>query len=146
MNALLQTGNQWSSLVLRVVLGVVMFPHGAQKVLGWFGGRGFAASTEAFTTQMHIPALLASLAIVAEFGGSLGLLVGLLTRVAAFGMCCVMVVAIWMVHGRYGWFMNWSGQHAGEGFEYHLLVIAICLALMISGAGKWSIDRKLTSS
>ena len=121
-----------------------MFPHGTQKVLGWFGGHGFAGTMHGFTSQMHIPAAFAFLAIVAEFCGSLGLIVGLLTRVAAFGICCVMGVAVTLVHWHNGFFMNWGGKQAGEGFEYHLLVIAICLALMITGAGKWSIDRALT--
>ena len=128
------------------MLGVVMFPHGAQKVLGWFGGHGFARTMHAFTTQMHIPALFALLAIVVEFCGSLGLIVGLLTRIAAFGIFCVMAVAIAMVHWHNGFFMNWAGRQAGEGFEYHVLVIAMCLALMITGAGRGSLDRRLAGS
>lgn len=141
MKTLFQTDDTWSGLILRVMLGIVMFPHGAQKLLGWFGGFGFAGTMGFFTEQMHIPAMLAFLVILAESIGAVGLVLGFLSRVAAFGMACVMVGAIWLVHWPNGLFMNWSGKQAGEGFEYHLLVIAISLALMIAGSGKWSVDR-----
>ncbi len=95
---------------------------------------------EFFTTQMGIPWIFALLAIVAEFFGALGLISGLLTRVAAFGIACVMAVAVTM-HWSNGFFMNWYGTQQGEGFEYHLLAIAIAVALMIKGGGAWSIDR-----
>jgi len=126
-------------LVLRLTLAVVMFPHGAQKALGWFGGHGFKG-TMGFFTKSGIPAPLAFLAIVAEFLGSLGLLLGLLTRLAAFAIACVMVVAIFRVHTEHGFFMNWSGNQKGEGFEFHLLAIGLALALMLGGAGRWSLD------
>lgn len=141
MKALFQTDDAWSSLVLRAVLGIVMLPHGAQKLLGWFGGFGFAGTMGFFTEQMHIPAVLAFLVIMAESFGSLGLIVGFLTRVAAFGIACIMVVAIAMVHWPHGFFMNWFGKQAGEGFEYHLLVLGIAVVLMVAGAGKWSADQ-----
>jgi putative oxidoreductase len=140
VKTLFQTDESWPGLVLRVMLGIVMFPHGAQKLLGWFGGFGFAGTMGFFTEQMHIPAVLALLVILAESIGAVGLVLGFLSRVAAFGMACVMVGAIWLVHWPNGLFMNWSGKQAGEGFEYHLLVIAISLALMIIGSGKWSVD------
>jgi len=138
---LLSTDNDISNLVLRLLLGIVFFPHGAQKVFGWFGGHGFSGTMEAFTVKMGIPSLFAFLAILAESGGSLALISGFLTRVAAFGIACNMVVAIFMVHLPNGFFMNWFGKQKGEGFEYHLLVIAIAIALMIKGGGRWSIDR-----
>jgi len=122
------------------LLGIVFFPHGAQKVFGWFGGQGFGGTMESFTTKMGIPAFLAFLAILAESGGALALISGLLTRVAAFGIACNMVVAIFTVHLPNGFFMNWFGKQKGEGFEYHILVIAIAIALMIKGGGRWSID------
>jgi len=127
-------------LILRIMLGVVMFPHGAQKLLGWYGGFGFAGTLGFFTEQMHLPWLVALLVIIGESFGSLGLLIGLLTRVTAASMALIMVGAIGLVHWPNGFFMNWSGKQAGEGFEYHLLVIAICAALVITGAGKWSVD------
>jgi putative oxidoreductase len=141
MRKLFATPDSWSLLILRVTLGVVMFPHGAQKLLGWFGGYGFSGTMDMFTNKMGIPAALAFLVIMTEFFGSLGLIVGFLTRVAAFGVFCIVVVAIAMVHWQNGFFMNWSGKQAGEGFEYHLLAIGIALVLMIYGAGKGSVDQ-----
>jgi putative oxidoreductase len=140
MRTLFQTDEAWSSLILRVMLGVVMFPHGAQKLLGWFGGFGFAGTMGFFTEQMHIPAVIAFLVIMGESFGALGLIVGFLTRFSAFGMLCIMLGAITMVHWPNGFFMNWAGKQAGEGFEYHLLVIGMSLALLLAGAGKWSVD------
>jgi len=145
MRKLLQTPNDLGLTILRLVLGIIFFAHGAQKMLGWFGGYGFSGTMNFFTQMMHIPAPLAFLAICAEFFGGLGLILGLLTRVAAFGVTCNMLVAITTVHARNGFFMNWSGQQKGEGFEYHLLVLAITLVLMIHGAGKLSIDRALAN-
>ncbi len=126
-------------LVLRLALAVVIFPHGAQKLLGWFGGYGFKG-TMGYFTGSSIPAPLALLAIVTEFFGPLGLALGLLTRVAAFGIGCVMLVAVFRVHTPNGFFMNWQGNQKGEGFEFHLLAIGLALALVIGGAGLWSLD------
>lgn len=143
---LLGTPDDKLMTVLRLVLGVVFFAHGAQKMLGWFGGYGFKGTMGFFTQVAHIPAPLAFLAIAAEFFGGLGLIVGLLTRVAAFGISVNMLVAIFAVHLPNGFFMNWTGQQKGEGFEYHLLVLAITTVLMIRGAGAFSIDRALGGS
>jgi putative oxidoreductase len=140
---LIATDDNAATLVLRLVLGVVFFAHGAQKMLGWFGGHGFTATMGMFTHYMHIPAPLAFLAICAEFFGGLGLIFGLLTRVAALGISVNMVVAIATVHAHNGFFMNWSGMQKGEGYEYHLLVLAIAAFLMIRGAGAASLDRLL---
>ena len=131
--------------ILRLVLGAVFFAHGAQKALGWFGGYGFSGTMGFFTQAMHIPAPLAFLAICAEFLGGIGLIVGLLGRVAAFGIACNMLVAVVMVHWHFGLFANWFGNQKGEGFEYHLLALAIALAVMIKGSGAFSIDRALAS-
>ena len=141
LQRLLSTPNDFAFTVLRLILGIVFFPHGAQKTLGWFGGNGFPATMGFFEHNMHIPALLAFLAIAAEFFGSIGLILGFLTRVAAFGITVNMLVAIGTVHAANGLFMNWSGQQKGEGFEYHLLVLAITTAIMIRGAGALSLDR-----
>ena len=142
---LLQTEGSVTVLLLRLTLAVVIFPHGAQKVLGWFGGPGFTATLQSFTSA-GIPSVLALLAIAAEFLGPLGLVLGLLTRLAAFGIACVMLVAIATVHWTQGFFMNWAGTQPGEGFEYHLLVLGITIALMILGGGTWSVDRVLADS
>jgi putative oxidoreductase len=143
---LIATDNDAAITVLRLVLGMVFFAHGAQKALGWFGGYGFSGTIGFFTGMLHIPALFAVLAIAAEFLGGLGLIVGLLTRVAAFGIFCNMVVAVAMIHHQFGFFMNWAGTQKGEGFEFHLLVLAITIFLMIRGAGAVSVDRLLSST
>lgn len=143
-NKLMLTSSDPVATLLRLTLAVVMFPHGAQKVLGWFGGYGFQGTMHFFTAQMGIPAFFAFLAIMAEFAGSLGLFVGLLTRIAAFGVAVNMVVAILTVHFNHGFFMNWSGTQKGEGFEYHLLALGIALAVMIRGGGACSLDYRFT--
>ncbi len=143
LRKLFLTADDAALLVLRITLGVVFFPHGMQKLLGWFGGYGFAGTMDMFTTKLAIPALFAFLAIMAEGLGSLGLITGFLTRVAAFGITVNMVVAVYLLHWQNGFFMNWFGNQKGEGFEYHLLVIAIGIVLMIKGGGKWSVDKGL---
>ena len=145
LRKLISTDNDSAAAILRFVLGVIFFAHGAQKMLGWFGGYGFSGTMGFFTDVMHIPVLFAFLAITAEFFGGLGLILGFLTRIAALGIFSNMVVAIAMVHYRFGFFMNWTGAQKGEGFEYHLLVLAITAFLMIRGAGAVSIDRVLAS-
>jgi putative oxidoreductase len=141
---LLETNDDIAGLVLRVLLGVVMLPHGAQKLLGWFGGYGFSGTMGFFTGKMGIPAVFAFLVIMSEFFGSLALITGALTRLAAFGVSCVMLVGALMVHLPHGFFMNWAGKQQGEGFEFHILAMAIAVALMIKGGGRWSVDGLLT--
>ncbi len=145
MRKLLSTPHDLTLTVVRLVLGIVFFAHGAQKMLGWFGGYGFSG-TMGFFVHMGIPAPLAFLAICAEFFGGLGLIVGLLSRVAAFGIMVNMLVAIVTVHRFNGLFMNWFGNQKGEGYEYHLLAIALCLVVMVKGAGALSIDRALAGA
>jgi putative oxidoreductase len=142
---LLQTDSGVAGLLLRITLAVVIFPHGAQKALGWFGGHGFKGTMKYFTST-GIPTGFALLAIVAEFLGPLGLLVGLLTRVAAFGIVCVMLVAIITVSWPHGFFMDWNRNQKGEGFEYHLLALGIAITLTIVGAGVWSLDGALANA
>lgn len=127
--------------LLRIAIGMVIFPHGAQKLLGWFGGYGFDGTMGFFTQTLGIPYLFALLAIIAEFFGGLGLITGLLTRLSAFGVASVMVVAVLLNHIHVGFFMNWSGQQQGEGFEYHILMITLAIAVMIKGAGSFSVDK-----
>lgn len=142
---LVATDNDAGTALLRLVLGVIFFAHGAQKMLGWFGGYGFTGTMGFFTNVMHIPALFAFLAIAAEFFGGLGLILGFLTRVAALGIFTNMAVAIALVHHQFGFFMNWTGAQKGEGYEYHLLVLALAVFLIIHGAGAASIDRLLSA-
>src|ERR1700686_619708 len=141
---LFATNDDTATAILRVLLGVVFFAHGAQKMLGWFGGYGFAGTMNLFTGMMHILAPLAFLAIAAEFFGGMGLILGFLTRIAAFGIGVNMLVAIMIEHRAFGFFMNWTGTQKGEGFEFHLLVLAIVAFLMIRGAGAFSVDRLLS--
>jgi len=138
---LLQTDANWVMTLLRVALGVVMFAHGAQKMLGWFGGYGFRGTMAFFTKSMRITAPFAFLAICAEFFGGLGLILGLLSRIAAFGIGVNMLVAIIMVHLRFGLFANWTGAQKGEGFEFHLLALAMVVAIIVQGGGALSLDR-----
>ena len=142
MEWLFATDTSLAQLVLRLTLAVVIFPHGAQKALGWFGGYGVKGTLASFA-QSGFPAPLGALAIAAEFLGPFGLVLGLLTRVTAFGIASVMLGAIFKVHTQHGFFMNWFGNQKGEGFEYHLLVIGIAIALLIGGAGAWSLDGLL---
>lgn len=139
------TNNDYSMLLLRVTLGVVMLPHGLQKTLGLFGGHGLIGTMAFFTDTMGVPQEAAILVICAESLGALGLIFGCATRLGALGIAAVMSGAVVMVHTQYGFFMNWQGTQAGEGFEYHLLAIGIALVLMIKGGGALSIDRAITN-
>jgi putative oxidoreductase len=132
-------------LVLRIALGVVIFPHGAQKLLGWYGGYGFKGTMNYFTQTVHTPYVFGVLAIIAEFFGSLGLISGLFTRVAALGILSVMIVAAMVVHRPHGFFVNWFGNQQGEGFEFHILAAAMAVVLIIAGAGPFSLDALLFS-
>jgi putative oxidoreductase len=133
-------------LFIRLALGIVMFAHGAQKVLGWFGGTGFGKTIEIFTVQHSYPLWMVVLLMFIELGGSIGLIVGLMTRLSALGIAAAMTVCAYQHHLQNGFFMNWFGLQAGEGVEYHLLVLGICCALMAVGGGTLALDRALMSS
>jgi putative oxidoreductase len=141
--SLVHTPDDHTLTLLRAGLGVVFFAHGAQKMLGWFGGYGYAATLNSFTQHMGIPEPFAVLAVLAEFLGGIGLILGLLSRIAAFGVMVNMLVAVALVHYRNGLFMNWTGNQRGEGFEFHILAICIALTIIVRGAGAWSFDRLL---
>lgn len=145
LTTLLHTHADWAGLVLRLVLAFVIFPHGAQKALGWFGGYGYSGTMQFFTKQVGLPTPIAFLTIMAEFAGPMLLVAGFGTRLAALLIAAVMVGAILKVHRGTGFFMNWTGSRkAGEeGYEFHLLVLAICAALLITGAGSFSLDGLL---
>ena len=135
------TDNSTTHLIIRVVLGLVIFYHGGQKLFGWFGGHGFGGTMGFFTEKMGIPALIAFLVIVGESFGALGLITGFLTRLSAAGVAMIMLGAIAMVHWNNGVLMNWSGTQAGEGFEYHLLALGLAIPLILYGGGKFSVDQ-----
>jgi putative oxidoreductase len=143
LERLLATGRDRTLLVQRMVLGLVMFPHGAQKLLGWFGGYGFSGTLGFFTDTMHLPAPLGVLIILGESLGAVGLVLGAGTRLAALGITAVMLGAIATTHAQFGFFMNWFGAQHGEGFEYHLLVLALALPLVVRGGGLRSVDAAL---
>ena len=130
----------------RALLGAVMLPHGAQKLLGWFGGYGFSGTMNYFTGTLHIPSPLAFLVIASEAFGSLGLLLGLGTRLAAFGAAATMIGAVLTTHLQVGFFMNWFGNQPGEGLEYHLLALALALPLLVRGGGALALDRSLLAA
>lgn len=142
LTAALSTTGSPALTLLRLALGVVIFPHGAQKLFGWFGGHGLEGTLGFFTT-MGIPVAIGFLAILAETAGALALIAGFATRLSAIGIGITIAVAAAMVHVRNGFFMNWTGQQAGEGFEYHILIVAVAAALAIAGGGRWSVDRAL---
>jgi putative oxidoreductase len=139
---LFRTRNDYVLTISRLILGVVFFAHGAQKLLGWFGGFGFSGTMHAFTSA-GMPAALALFVIFTEFLSGLGMITGLLARLAALGIIALMLGAISTVHAKIGFFMNWYGTQKGEGFEYHLLAIAVAIVILVKGAGALSIDRPI---
>jgi len=143
LTRILGSNGDWVITIARIVLGVVFFAHGAQKALGRFGGQGLRSTVRIFREHLRIPAPLAVLAIAAEFLGGLGLIVGLLSRMAALGIAGVMIVALLTVHWKFGFFMNWYGEQRGNGIEYHVLVLVLALVVIIKGGGPSSLDQVL---
>jgi len=143
---LLATTNEWQWTVLRLAAGIMIFPHGLQKTFGVLGGQGFSKQMEAFTGREHIPVVFAFLAIMAEFLGGIGLIAGFMTRIAAFGLLCNMVIGGIMVNLPNGLFMNWGGKQKGEGVEFHILAASIAIVLIAKGAGALSVDRAISKS
>jgi len=143
LQRLLRTDGDATLAILRITLGAVMLPHAAQKMFGWFGGYGFEGTMGFLTGMVGLPWIVAALVILFEFGGSLALLSGLGGRLGALAIGTVMVGAVITTHLQHGFFMNWSGAQAGEGFEYHLLVLAMVVAVAVRGSGAFSVDRLL---
>lgn len=143
LKALVKTDNSPAQLFIRLALGIVMFPHGAQKVFGWFGGPGLEQTLLAFI-NMGFSAWAIYILMVIEYLGSIFLIIGCLTRLWAFGIGVTISICMFMNHVQHGFFMNWFGQQSGEGIEYHILVIGMALALTLRGGGKLSVDRSFT--
>lgn len=143
---LFSTGNSWAGLILRISLGLIMLPHGAQKMLGLFGGYGFKTTLAYLVNTMKLPVSISSLVIIIEFFGSLFLIAGLGTKICALLFIAIMIGAIITTNYNNGFFMNWFGNQKGEGFEYHLLVIAICIAILLTGCGKYAVDNLLLNN
>lgn len=136
--------DNWAALVTRLAIGIVIFPHGAQKLFGWFGGYGFNGTMGYFTGMQHLPWIVGFLVILIESIGSLALIAGVATRLFATGILGEFIGIILTVHIHYGFFMNWGAlPNKPEGFEYHLLIIGLAVATIITGGGKWSVDSKL---
>jgi putative oxidoreductase len=141
---LIRTDDNLSLFFVRLALAIVIWPHGAQKVLGWWHGGGPAKTIEFFNMAWGIPPFVTVLVMLAEFVGPVLLLAGFLGRFAAFSIALVMAGAIYFDTGKWGFFMNWYGQPRGEGFEFHILVFGMVAALLVGGSGRWSVDRMLT--
>ena len=136
------TDDNKASIFLRISFALMMIPHGAGKIFGIWGGFGFEKTLHHFTENLGVPFLFAILAILVEFFSSLAILVGYQTRINAFLLACVMFVA-GLMHLKHGFYMNWFGQKAGEGFEFHILAVGMMLALAVLGGGKYSLDKKM---
>jgi len=143
LNSLFRTDGSKGTIFLRLALGVVMFPHGAQKVLGLFGGLGYEKTLGMFTTKMQFPEYAVILLMITEFAGSICLIAGLCTRVFALATGTSIAICAYLNHLQNGFFMNWFGNQQGEGFEFHILVVGIALALVVKGGGAFSFDRRL---
>jgi putative oxidoreductase len=144
-NKIFKTNNDWTGLVTRLTIGLILFPHGAQKMLAIFGGYGFSGTMGFFTGTMHLPWLIGFLVIVIEFIGSLSLIAGFASRVWSVLIIIEMFGAIITTHLSNGFFMNWAGSQKGEGYEFHLLIIGLALAMLINGSGKFSVDEKIAN-
>lgn len=140
-NNILKTKNNWSGLITRLTVGIILFPHGAQKMLGIFGGYGFSGTMSYFTDVLHLPWIVGFLVIFIEFIGAIALILGIASRIWSASIIVLMIGIILTSHLDNGFFMNWFGNQKGEGFEYHLLVIGLCVSLLVSGSGLLSIDR-----
>jgi putative oxidoreductase len=143
VRALVATDSHYAPTIARLVLGAAILPHGAQKLLGWFGGYGFTGTMNWFTDTMHIPWIFGFAAIMAETVGGIALLVGFASRFAALGVGAIFAVAMVTLHAQHGFFMNWFGNQKGEGWEYFLLGLALVAIVVIHGGGAASVDRLL---
>lgn len=142
---ILATDSNWVPTLARIILGIIFFAHGSQKVFGWFGGPGLKQTLRTLTEHVGLPTIIALAAVGTEFVGGAALIVGFLVRLSALGIAVNMLAAIIMVHGKFGLFMNWFGDRKGHGIEYHLLVIALAVVIIVQGAGAFSIDGLLSN-
>jgi putative oxidoreductase len=133
-----------TALIARLAIGIVIFPHGAQKLFGWFGGYGYSGTMDFLTGTVHLPSVLAVLVILIESIGALFVFTGFFTRLAALGVALQFLGVMFKIHWQNGFFMNWSGAQKGEGIEFFLLLLALSIILLITGGGKASIDAAIT--
>jgi putative oxidoreductase len=140
---LFRTHPSWAPIFARLALGIIFIAHGAQKVLGVWGGPGWSGSIQ-FLGQMGIPPALAIIAMLTELLGGIAIILGLLTRLAALGLTINMLVAAYMVHLPNGFFINFAcSPDRGHGVEFNLALIGLSLALFIWGGGNLSIDQAI---
>ena len=142
---ILATDSSWVPTLARIILGIIFFAHGSQKVLGWFGGPGLRQTLRTLTEVIGLPTIIALAAVGAEFVGGAALILGLAARLSALVIAVNMLAAIVMVHGKYGLFMNWFGDRKGHGIEYHLLALALAIVIIAQGAGAFSLDGLLSN-
>jgi putative oxidoreductase len=142
-NLIFNTNNDLTCLVTRLTLGLILFPHGAQKMLGMYGGYGFTGTMGFFTDTMHLPWIIGFLVIIIEFIGAVSLIVGFASRLWSVLTIVLFLGIIFTSHLDNGFFMNWFGNQKGEGYKYHLLIIGLSLATLINGSGKYSVDERL---
>jgi len=145
-NKLFDTTDSWTFTVLRIILGLVIFPHGAQKLLGWFGGYGFTGTMNFFTETVGLTWIIGVLVIILESFGAIALVAGAGTRIIAASYIILALGIMFSSHVQHGFFINWSGSQSGEGFEYFILWIALSIALLINGGGKYSVDKSFLKS
>jgi putative oxidoreductase len=137
--------NNWIALIARLALGITIFPHGAQKLLGWFGGHGFTGTMGFFTETLHLPYIIGLLVILIEFFGSLFLIFGFLTRLSALGFLGVFAGVVITSAASNGFFMNWNMEAGkGEGLEYFIMLFGLAIILLIQGGGKASIEAAIS--
>jgi len=130
--------------IARLTLGLVIFPHGAQKLLGLFGGYGYSPTMDFLTTQMGLSGIIAFSIIMIEFFGSISLILGFVSRFWALSLAVMFMGIIYTTQLEHGFFMNWFGNQAGEGYEYSLLIIGLALTIIVNGSGAWSIDNLIS--
>ncbi|OYQ38525.1 DoxX family protein [Flavobacterium aurantiibacter] len=145
MKAIFKTADNYVGLILRLSLGGIVLPHGAQKMLGWFGGYGFTGTMNFFTETLHLPWIIGFLVIVIEFVGAISILLGFAVRIWAAAIVVLFSGIILTSHLEYGFFMNWFGNQKGEGYEFHLLIIGLALALLLNGSGKLGLYQKISA-
>lgn len=138
-----KTDNGIVPLVLRAALVIVVFPHGAQKLFGWFGGYGFFGMMDYFTETMGLPWIIGFLVIMLETIGAVALIAGFATRIISVFYIALALGIVFSSHIQNGFFMNWFGNQAGEGYEYFILWIGIATVLVITGGGRWSLDKMM---
>jgi putative oxidoreductase len=143
-NKIFNTNNDLTGLIIRLTIGLILFPHGAQKMLGLFGGYGFSGTMNFFTGTLHLPWIIGFLVIIIEFVGALCFIAGFASRIWSALTIVLFIGIIFTSHLDNGFFMNWFGNQKGEGYEYHLLVIGLSLATLVNGSGKYSADKLIT--